>query len=68
MNGIQTADLLPGREAQQLSFKDNVKLPLADVNVSLSVGFGDIEKKKNLSDRHTHLHTGRTGFVERPIV
>uniref|UniRef100_A0A3B3IAH1 Uncharacterized protein n=1 Tax=Oryzias latipes TaxID=8090 RepID=A0A3B3IAH1_ORYLA len=32
MNGIQTADLLPGREAQQLSFKDNVKLPLADVN------------------------------------
>uniref|UniRef100_A0A3P8SIL6 SH2 domain containing 4A n=1 Tax=Amphiprion percula TaxID=161767 RepID=A0A3P8SIL6_AMPPE len=32
MNGIQTADLLPGREAQQLGFKEDVQLPLADVS------------------------------------
>ncbi|XP_008280422.1 SH2 domain-containing protein 4A isoform X2 [Stegastes partitus] len=30
MNGIQTADLLPGREAQQLGFKEDIQLPLAD--------------------------------------
>lgn len=32
MNGIQTADLLPGREAQQLGFKEDIQLPLADVS------------------------------------
>ncbi|XP_041846737.1 SH2 domain-containing protein 4A [Melanotaenia boesemani] len=32
MNGIQTVDLLPGREAQQLSFKDDITLPHTDVN------------------------------------
>ncbi|XP_029021698.1 uncharacterized protein zgc:92242 isoform X2 [Betta splendens] len=30
MNGIQTADSRPGREAQQLGFKGDVQLPLAD--------------------------------------
>ncbi|MEQ2208456.1 hypothetical protein XENOCAPTIV_000623 [Xenoophorus captivus] len=33
-NCIQTEDLLPGSDAQQLSFKDDAKLPLTDVNVS----------------------------------
>ncbi|XP_037531043.1 SH2 domain-containing protein 4A [Nematolebias whitei] len=32
MNGIQTVDLLPGREPRQLSFKDDIKLPVTDVN------------------------------------
>lgn len=32
MNGIQTVDLLPGREAQQLGFKEDVQLSLADVS------------------------------------
>ncbi|XP_053180358.1 SH2 domain-containing protein 4A isoform X1 [Scomber japonicus] len=32
MNGIQTADLLPGREAQQLGFKEDIQLPLTDVS------------------------------------
>ncbi|KAK2849480.1 hypothetical protein Q5P01_009314 [Channa striata] len=32
MNGIQTVDLLPGREAQQLGFKEDIQLPLADVS------------------------------------
>uniref|UniRef100_A0A1A8UYY1 SH2 domain containing 4B n=1 Tax=Nothobranchius furzeri TaxID=105023 RepID=A0A1A8UYY1_NOTFU len=32
MNGIQTVDLLPEREAQQLSFKDGIKLPVTDIN------------------------------------
>ncbi|XP_007568409.1 SH2 domain-containing protein 4A [Poecilia formosa] len=31
-NCIQTADLLPGSDAQQLSIKDDAKLPLTDVN------------------------------------
>ncbi|PWA23619.1 hypothetical protein CCH79_00005806 [Gambusia affinis] len=31
-NCIQTEDLLPGRDAQQLSIKDDAKLPLTDVN------------------------------------
>ncbi|MEQ2307068.1 hypothetical protein AMECASPLE_014407 [Ameca splendens] len=31
-NCIQTEDLLPGSDAQQLSFKDDAKLPLTDVN------------------------------------
>lgn len=30
MNGIQTADLLSGREANQLGFKEDVQLPLTD--------------------------------------
>lgn len=32
MNGIQTVDLLPGREAQQLSFKEDIQLSLTDVS------------------------------------
>ncbi|XP_042273862.1 SH2 domain-containing protein 4A isoform X1 [Thunnus thynnus] len=32
MNGIQTVDLLPGREAQQLGFKEDIQLPLTDVS------------------------------------
>ncbi|KAM9357226.1 uncharacterized protein ABDE67_004795 [Symphorus nematophorus] len=32
MNGIQTADLLPGREAQQLGFKEDIQLSLTDVS------------------------------------
>ncbi|XP_047442027.1 SH2 domain-containing protein 4A [Mugil cephalus] len=32
MNGIQTVELLPGREAQQLSFKEDIQLPLTDVS------------------------------------
>lgn len=32
MNGIQTVDLLPGREAQQLGFKEDIQLSLADVS------------------------------------
>lgn len=63
MNGIQTADLLPGREAQQLSFKDNVKLPLADVNVSLNVGFGG-------EGGHTKINYGMTTICvtqEEPV-
>ncbi|XP_029972617.1 SH2 domain-containing protein 4A [Salarias fasciatus] len=32
MNGIQTADLLPGREARQLGFTEDIQLPLADVS------------------------------------
>ncbi|XP_054890653.1 SH2 domain-containing protein 4A [Poeciliopsis prolifica] len=31
-NCIQTVDLLPGSDAQQLSIKDDAKLPLTDVN------------------------------------
>ncbi len=34
MNGIQTADFLPGREAQQRSFKEDIQLSLTDVSVS----------------------------------
>lgn len=30
MNGIQTVDLLPGREVQQLGLKEDIQLPLAD--------------------------------------
>ncbi|XP_028272828.1 SH2 domain-containing protein 4A [Parambassis ranga] len=30
MNGIQTENLLPGSEAQQLSFKEDIQLPLTD--------------------------------------
>uniref|UniRef100_UPI003AB06C18 uncharacterized protein n=1 Tax=Centroberyx gerrardi TaxID=166262 RepID=UPI003AB06C18 len=30
MNGIQTVDLLPEREAQQLSFEEDIQLPLTD--------------------------------------
>ncbi|CAN9514716.1 unnamed protein product [Ophioblennius macclurei] len=32
MNGIQTVDLLPGREARQLGFTEDIQLPLADVS------------------------------------
>ncbi|XP_018525165.1 SH2 domain-containing protein 4A [Lates calcarifer] len=32
MNGIQTVDLLPGREARELGFKEEIQLPLADVS------------------------------------
>ncbi|XP_026213765.1 SH2 domain-containing protein 4A [Anabas testudineus] len=32
MNVVQTADLLPGRDAQQLGFKEDIQLPLTDVN------------------------------------
>lgn len=32
MNCVQTVELLPGREAQQLSFKEDLQLPLADVS------------------------------------
>ncbi|CAG5992827.1 uncharacterized protein ACNS7B_012346 [Menidia menidia] len=32
MNGIQTADLQPGREARQVSFKDDIGLPLTDAD------------------------------------
>lgn len=32
MNGIQTVESLPGREAQQLGFKEDIQLPLADVS------------------------------------
>lgn len=32
MNGIQTADFLPGREAQQLSLKEDIQLSLTDVS------------------------------------
>ncbi|XP_061581834.1 SH2 domain-containing protein 4A [Cololabis saira] len=32
MNGIQTVDLLPGKETQPLGFKDDIKLPLTHVN------------------------------------
>ncbi|XP_030253291.1 SH2 domain-containing protein 4A [Sparus aurata] len=32
MNGIQTSDLVPGREAQQLGFKEDIQLSLADVS------------------------------------
>uniref|UniRef100_UPI0037E771B6 SH2 domain-containing protein 4A n=1 Tax=Semicossyphus pulcher TaxID=241346 RepID=UPI0037E771B6 len=32
MNGIHTEDLLPEREAQQLSFKEDIQLALADVS------------------------------------
>ncbi|KAF3693604.1 SH2 domain-containing protein 4B [Channa argus] len=32
MNGIQTVDLLPGREAQQLGCKEDIQLPLTDVS------------------------------------
>ncbi|XP_029369165.1 SH2 domain-containing protein 4A [Echeneis naucrates] len=31
MNGIQTVDLLPGREARELGFKEKIQLPFADV-------------------------------------
>lgn len=37
MNVVQTADLLPGRDAQQLGFKEDIQLPLTDVNVSSCV-------------------------------
>ncbi|XP_040903555.1 SH2 domain-containing protein 4A isoform X2 [Toxotes jaculatrix] len=30
MNGIQTVDLLPGREARELGFKEEIQLPLTD--------------------------------------
>ncbi|XP_071313296.1 SH2 domain-containing protein 4A [Trachinotus anak] len=32
MNGIQTVDLLPGREARELGFKEKIQLPLTDVS------------------------------------
>ncbi|XP_059202549.1 SH2 domain-containing protein 4A [Centropristis striata] len=32
MNGIQTADMLPGREAQQHGFKEDIQLSLTDVS------------------------------------
>lgn len=32
MNGIQTVELLPGRDARQLSFKEDVQLSLTDVS------------------------------------
>lgn len=32
MNGMQTADLLPGRQAQQLGFKEDIQLSLTDVS------------------------------------
>lgn len=32
MNGIQTVDLLPGREAQRLGFKEDIQLSLTDVS------------------------------------
>ncbi|KAM7418121.1 hypothetical protein PAMA_017657 [Pampus argenteus] len=31
MNGIQTEDMVPGREAQQLGFKEDIQLPLTRV-------------------------------------
>ncbi|XP_039976726.1 uncharacterized protein zgc:92242 isoform X2 [Xiphias gladius] len=31
MNGIQTVDLLPGRKARELGFKEEIQLPLTDV-------------------------------------
>ncbi|XP_045887183.1 SH2 domain-containing protein 4A [Micropterus dolomieu] len=44
MNGIQTADLLPGREAQQLGFKEDVQLSFADV------GDGPASPNRQLSE------------------
>lgn len=37
MSGIKTVDLLPGSEAQQLGYKEEIQLPLTDVSVSLCV-------------------------------
>lgn len=36
-NGIKTVDLLPGSEAQQLGYREEIQLPLTDVSVSLCV-------------------------------
>lgn len=36
MNGIQTVDLLPGREARELGFKEKLQLPLTDVSDDLA--------------------------------
>ncbi|KAM3612235.1 uncharacterized protein V6R79_005049 [Siganus canaliculatus] len=38
MNGIQTADLLPGREAQRLGFKEDIQLTSADEDTSSPSG------------------------------
>lgn len=45
MNGIQTVDLLPERELQQLSFKDDIKLPITDVTVSPRACFAEDDRR-----------------------
>lgn len=45
MNGIQTVDLLPEREPQQLSFKDGIKLPVTDVNVNPRACFTEDDRR-----------------------
>lgn len=40
MNGIQTAKLLPAREAQHTDLKEDVQLSLTDVRVSSCAAFG----------------------------
>lgn len=65
MNGIQTVDLLPEREARQISFKDDIKLPVTDVNVSPSACFVEADRcvgvrssngAFSLTHRKTWLH------------
>lgn len=47
-NGIQTVDLLPEREPQQLSFKDDITLPVTHVNGSPRACFAE-------DDRHVRV-------------
>lgn len=73
MNGIQTVDLLPGREAQQLSFKEDIQLPLTDVSVSacVCVWVWNLEGKnaRLLESYHETVSQLNTGWshVTKPV-
>lgn len=49
MNGIQTADLLPGREAQRLGFKEDIQLTSADEDTSSPSGQSSEEEMDSCS-------------------
>ncbi|XP_070769704.1 SH2 domain-containing protein 4A [Enoplosus armatus] len=45
MNGIQTAAFLPGREAQQLGFKEDIQLSLTDVSDGTASPSGQLSEE-----------------------
>ncbi|XP_070693433.1 SH2 domain-containing protein 4A [Pempheris klunzingeri] len=49
MNGIQTVDLLPGREAQQLGFKEDIQLSLTDVSDDPASSNGQLSEEDSCS-------------------
>lgn len=75
MNGIQTSDLVPGREAQQLGFKEDIQLSLTDVSVSSRVCMCfEVQMKAKMNIRVSPsssvplTYTGWAVFTPPPVI